>query len=51
MRKGLVIADSGAIFSLATIDKLHILTDLFDEVRIPFAVWAEITRDKSKADY
>ena len=51
MKNGLVIADSGPIFSLALIDKLEILTDLFDDIRIPLAVWTEITIDNSKSDY
>lgn len=51
MKNGLVIADSGPIFSLALIDKLDILDSLFDEVKIPHAVWEEITFDSSKADY
>ncbi|MDP3433106.1 MAG: hypothetical protein Q8T04_09110 [Bacteroidota bacterium] len=51
MKNGLVIADSGPIFSLALIDKLYILDSLFDEVKIPQAVWEEITFDSSKSDY
>jgi uncharacterized protein len=51
MKNGLVIADSGPIFSLALIDRLDILNELFDEVRIPEAVWNEITYDKTKLDY
>ncbi|MFM9836770.1 MAG: DUF3368 domain-containing protein [Cyclobacteriaceae bacterium] len=51
MKKGLVIADSGPIFSLALIDRLDILNELFDEVKIPEAVWHEITYDKTKPDY
>jgi len=43
-KNGLVIADSGAIFSLAIIDQLEILNLLFDHIRIPLAVWKEITR-------
>jgi hypothetical protein len=31
MKNGLVIADSGSIFSLALIDKLNILNDLFND--------------------
>ncbi len=50
MKNGLVIADSGAIFSLAIIDKLEILNLLFDDIRIPVAVWKEITLDKT-TDY
>jgi predicted nucleic acid-binding protein len=33
MKNGLVIADSGSIFSLAVIDKLDILSSLFDEIK------------------
>jgi predicted nucleic acid-binding protein len=51
MKNGLVIADSGPIFSLALIDKLGILNELFDEISIPTAVWNEITSDKSKPDF
>ena len=51
MGNGLVIADSGPIFSLALIDKLDILYGLFDNIRIPQAVWNEITYDKTKQDY
>lgn len=51
MKHGLVIADSGPIFSLSLIDRLDILTTLFDEIRIPVAVWTEITRNKLKPDY
>ena len=51
MQNGLVIADSGPIFSLALIDKLDILDALFDKVKIPLAVWEEITFDSTKADY
>jgi predicted nucleic acid-binding protein len=51
MRNGLVIADSGPIFSLALIDRLDILTALFDDIKIPQAVWNEITYDITKPDY
>lgn len=51
MKNGLVIADSGPIFSLALINKLDILNSLFEDVRIPTAVWNEITYDKSKQDF
>lgn len=51
MKNGLVIADSGPIFSLAIINKLDILTDLFDNVYIPNAVWEELTRDKTTEHY
>ncbi|MCI5217954.1 MAG: DUF3368 domain-containing protein [Candidatus Electrothrix sp. LOE2] len=49
-KNGLVIADSGAIFSLAVIDQLEILNALFDDISIPNAVWNEITLDKT-TDY
>lgn len=48
---GLVIADSGAIFSLAIIDQLELLHALFDDVAIPTAVWEEITLDKATDFY
>ncbi len=51
MKNGLVIADSGPIFSLAIIDKLDILDELFDEICIPKAVWEELTRDKTAEHY
>jgi len=51
MKNGLVIADSGPIFSLAIIDKLEILNVLFDNVKIPIAVWEEITLNKTTEQY
>lgn len=51
MKNGLVIADAGPIFSLAIVDKLELLNELFTEVRIPKAVWEEISLDKSTAFY
>lgn len=48
MKNGLVVADSGPIFSLAIIDKLVLLDNLFDEVKISHAVWVELTTDESK---
>lgn len=51
MKKGLIIADSGPIFSLAIIDKLELLNQLFDEIKISKAVWKEITSDKSTKFY
>jgi uncharacterized protein len=47
MKNGLVIADSGPIFSLAVVDKLSLLNLLFDEIKIPRAVWAEITLNEN----
>jgi predicted nucleic acid-binding protein len=38
MKKGLVIADTGPIISLAIIDKLELLNALFEDIKIPFAV-------------
>ena len=51
MKNGLVISDSGPIFSLAIIDKLELLVSLFNEVYIPKAVWKEITEDKATIYY
>ncbi|MEX2590934.1 MAG: DUF3368 domain-containing protein [Chitinophagales bacterium] len=51
MKNGLVIADTGPIFSLAIINKLELLNHLFDEIKIPKAVWEEITLDKSTKFY
>lgn len=51
MKNGLVISDAGPIFSLAIIDKLEILNEIFDEVFIPKAVWEELTRDESTDQY
>ena len=51
MKNGIVIADSGPIFSLAVINKLEILEEIFDEVRIPEAVWEEITLLKDTPFY
>ena len=51
MKNGLVIADAGPIFSLAIINKLDVLSELFEDVRIPQAVWVEITTDKTRPFY
>ncbi|MGM0479370.1 MAG: DUF3368 domain-containing protein [Bacteroidota bacterium] len=51
MKNGLVIADAGPIFSLAIIDKLELLNQLFNEIKISKGVWEEITLDKSTEFY
>lgn len=51
MKNGLVISDSGPIFSLAIVDKLELLDSLFDEIYIPKAVWEEVTRDNTTEHY
>ena len=51
MKNRLVIADSGPIFSLAVINKLEILNVLFESIKIPFAVWEEITLHKTTDNY
>ena len=51
MKNGIVIADSGPIFSLAVIGKLEILSTLFNSIRIPYAVWEEITLNKKTKLY
>ena len=50
-KNGLVIADSGAIFSLAVLDQLELLHVLFDDAAIPNAVWEEITLDRTVSFY
>lgn len=50
-KKGVVIADTGPIISLALVDKLHLLSKIFDNVFIPQAVWNELTNDNSRGDY
>lgn len=51
MKNGLVIADAGSVFSLAIVNKLDLLNEIFDEIRIPKAVWDEITLDKKSKLY
>lgn len=51
MKNGLVISDTGPVFSLAIIDQLGILDDLFDEVFIANAVWEELTKEKNVVHY
>lgn len=51
MKKGLVILDSGPIFSLAIVNQLEILNKLFDETYIPNAVYEEITKDQTTEHY
>ena len=46
-KKMIVIADTGPIISLAVIDKLYLLTEIFKNVFIPRAVWNELTNDNS----
>lgn len=48
MKNGIVIADAGPIISLALLDKLELLDELFDDIKIANAVWEEITLDDSK---
>lgn len=47
MKKGLVIADAGPIFSLAILNKLDLLNNIFNSIQIPEAVWKEITFDET----
>jgi predicted nucleic acid-binding protein len=48
---GIVIADSGPIFSLALIGRLNLLDSIFDDILIPQAVWDEISSDETKPFY
>ena len=40
----IVVSDSSALISLAAIERLHLLRDLYGRVLIPEAVYAEVTR-------
>lgn len=51
MKNGIVIADAGPIFSLAVLGKLELLDFLFNEIKIPRAVWEEITLNESTEFY
>ena len=51
MKNGLVISDAGPIFSLASINRLNLLNEIFEEVFIPEAVWIELTRDQESSYY
>lgn len=51
MKNGLIVSDSGPIFSLAIVDKLQILNGLFDDIYIPKAVWDELKRDQSTTSF
>lgn len=51
MKDGIVISDAGPIFSLALIDCLNILSELFGDVYIPNAVWEELSKDKTSQYY
>lgn len=51
MKNGLIIADSGPIFSLAMINKLDLLSRLFNDIKIPRAVWKEITLHDNTSFY
>ncbi len=51
MKNGLVIADAGPIFSLAVVNELKLLDNLFEDVKIPKAVWDEITLDENNLIY
>ncbi len=42
--------DSGPIFSLAAINQLHLLNHFFDEIKIPKAVWEEVTLKNQASD-
>lgn len=51
MKNGLIISDTGPIFSLAIVNQLNLLLELFDEIFIPKAVWEELTLDKNTSHY
>ena len=49
MADRLVVADSGCLIALARIEQLDLLQNLFDEVVVPEAVWAEVTQARPEA--
>lgn len=51
IKRGLVIADTGPIISLAVIKKLELLDALFGEVLIPFAVWEELQQSIKTSEF
>lgn len=51
MKNGIVICDVSPIFSLAIIDQLNLLNELFNSIYIPNAVWEEITQDTTPLYY
>ncbi len=51
MNSGIIVADAGPIFSLAVLQRLHLLTDLYSTVLIPTAVWQELTLDTNAICY
>ena len=50
MKNIVSIGDTGAIISLATVNKLNLLVDYFDEIYIPVAVWNELNNYINFAD-
>lgn len=46
-----VVLDTGPVISLSIIDKLDILTHLFDKIFIPNAVWEELNRSEFFQDF
>ena len=41
-----VVLDTGPVISLSIIDKLELLTHLFDKIFVPNAVWEELNRSE-----
>jgi predicted nucleic acid-binding protein len=46
-----IVLDTGPVISLATIDKLDVLPQLFGEFYIPSAVWEELNKSDFFKDY
>ena len=42
----IVVSDSSPLIALASIGRLHLLHDLFGEVFVPPAVWAEVLHEQ-----
>lgn len=43
MKNGLAVVDTGTIFSLALVNQLDLLPALFDDLKLAFFVWEDIT--------
>ena len=46
-----VVLDTGPVISLSIIDKVDLLTHLFDKIFIPNAVWEELNRSEFFQDF
>jgi len=48
----IIVADASPLISLAIINKLHLLDEIFEEIIVPFSVYTEIIKtDKKFSSY